>query len=264
MTWMNAYIDGKPVTPRAGKAVEVNALWYHALSLMYEWSQHLSHRTASGHNASYYQELLTQCKHSFQQRFWYATGHYLYDVVDGPEGDDTAIRPNQLFALSLNHPILDMEYGQQVLETVTEHLLTPYGLRTLSSREIHYRGRGSAGSGRREQQLSLHQGCVWPWLVGPYLDTLLRMWPQEREDPHLFREYVWRKGLQLLEPFRQRFQAMLLGTCEGILEGDEPHEPFPHNQFLASATSIGELLRSYNMLAQLCVPEAKAGIINVH
>lgn len=265
MTWMNAYIDGRPVTPRAGKAVEVNALWYHALSLMYEWSQHLSHRAASGHNASYYQELLTQCKCSFQQRFWYAAGHYLYDVVDGPEGDDTAIRPNQLFALSLNHPILDMEYGQQVLETVTEHLLTPYGLRTLSSREIHYYGRSSAGSARGEQQLALHQGCVWPWLIGPYLDTLLRMWPQsqEREDPHLFREYVWRKGLQLLEPFRQRFQAMLLGTCEGILEGNEPHEPLPHNQFLASATSISELLRSYNTLAQLCVPEAEAGIINV-
>src|SRR5260370_10705143 len=179
MTWMNAYIDGTPVTPRAGKPVEVNALWYHALSLMYEWSQHLSHRSASGPNGSYYQQLLTQCKHSFQQRFWYAAGHHLYDVVDGPEGDDTAIRPNQLFALSLGHPILDREYGQQVFETVTRHLLTPYGLCTLSSRETQYRGR--AGRTWREQQLAWHQGCVCPWLIGPCLDTVIKMWPESVE-----------------------------------------------------------------------------------
>jgi len=263
MTWMNAYIDGTPVTPRAGKPVEVNALWYHALSLMYEWSQHLNHRSTSGPNGSYYQQLLTQCKHSFQQRFWYAAGHHLYDVVDGPEGDDTAIRPNQLFALSLGHPILDIEYGQQVFETVTQHLLTPYGLHTLSSRETQYRGR--AGRTWREQQLAMHQGCVWPWLIGPYLDTVTRMWPQtlERQDPSLFREYLWRKGLQLLEPFREHFQRRLLGTCEGILDGDEPNEPLVRNQFLASAISIGELLRSYNILAQLCASEAEAGVTNV-
>jgi glycogen debranching enzyme len=263
MTWMNAYIDGTPVTPRAGKPVEVNALWYHALSLMYKWSQHLSHRSASGPNGSYYQQLLTQCKHSFQRRFWYAAGHYLYDVVDGPEGDDAAIRPNQLFALSLGHPILDIEYGQQVSETVTQHLLTPYGLCTLSSRETQYRGR--TGSTWREQQLALHQGCVWPWLIGPYLDTVIKMWsqPLERQDPSLFREYLWRKGLQLLEPFREHFQTRLLGTCEGILDGDEPNEPLLRNQSLASAISIGELLRSYNTLAQLCASEAEAGVINV-
>ncbi|HEY4033424.1 MAG TPA: amylo-alpha-1,6-glucosidase [Ktedonobacteraceae bacterium] len=265
MTWMNAYIDRTPVTPRAGKPVEVNALWYHALSLMYEWSQYFSHRNTFGHNASYYQQLLLQCKHSFQQRFWYAAGHYLYDVVDGPEGDDAAIRPNQLLALSLSHPLLDMEYGQQVLETVTEHLLTPYGLRTLASREISYRGRGSAGNTLKEQQLALHQGCVWPWLIGPYLDTQFRMWSQqsERRDPPLFREYQWRKGLQLLEPFREHFQTNLLGTCGGIFDGDEPYQPLPRNQFLASATSIGELLRSYNTLAQLSVREQRAGVINV-
>jgi glycogen debranching enzyme len=262
MTWMNAYIDGTPVTLRAGKPVEVNALWYHALSLMHEWSQHFSHRSTFGHNASYYQELLIQCKCSFQQRFWYPAGHYLYDVIDGPEGDDAAIRPNQLFALSLNHPILDMEYGQQVLDTVTEHLLTPYGLRTLSWKERQYRGHGSRERASREQQLALHQGCVWPWLIGPYLDALLRIWSQrqERQDPPLFREYQWRKGLQLLEPFRERFQANLLGTCEGIFDGDEPYKPLPRNQYLASATCIGELLRSYNTLAQLSVPEQQAGV----
>jgi hypothetical protein len=261
---MNAYIDGTPVTPRAGKPVEANALWYHALSLMYEWSEHFSYRSESGHNASYYQQLLIQCQHSFQQRFWYATGHYLYDVVDGPEGDDTSIRPNQLLALSLSHPILDIERGQQVLETVTQDLLTPYGLRTLSSKEAQYHGR--TGNTWREQQLALHQGCIWPWLIGPYIDASLNMWPQlvKRQDPHLFREYLWRKGLQLLEPFRERLQTWLLGTCEGILDGDRPHEPSQKNQFLASATSIGELLRSYNTLAQLCVSAQEAEIINVH
>ena len=262
MTWMNASLDGTPVTPRAGKPVEVNALWYHALSLMSEWSHYLSQRNVSRHDASFYQELSTQCKENFQRRFWYAAGRYLYDVVDGPEGNDPAIRPNQLFALSLRHPILDMEYGQQVFETVTKHLLTPYGLRTLSPREIQYRGRSGT---YREQQLALHQGCVWPWLVGPYFDTLIRMWPQppERQDTHLFREQLWRKGLQLLQPFWQRFQAMLLGTCEGVLEGNEPHEPLSHYQFLTSAMSIGELLRSYTMLAQFCVPAVETGIMGI-
>lgn len=265
MTWMNASIDGKPVTLRAGKPVEVNALWYHALSLMHEWSQSFSHKSAFGHNASYYEELLTQCKRSFQQRFWYPAGRYLYDVVDGPAGDDAAIRPNQLFALSLGHPVLDMEYQQQVFDTVTEHLLTPYGLRTLSFRETQYRGHGSRERVSREQQLALHQGCVWSWLIGPYLDTLLRMWSprQESQNPPIFREYQWRKGLQLLEPFRECFQANLLGTCEGIFDGNEPHKPLLRNQFLASATCIGELLRSYNTLAQLSVSEQQAGVLHI-
>lgn len=262
MTWMNAYVDGVPVTPRAGKPVEINALWYHALSLMYEWSQYFSHKRALEYHASYYQELLIQCKHSFQERFWYSAGRYLYDVVDGPEGDDAAIRPNQLFALSLSHPLLDMEYGQQVFDTVTEHLLTPYGLRTLSFRERAYYGHGSRAKASREQQLALHQGCVWSWLIGPYLDTLLRMWPQRQASP-LLREYQWRKGLQLLEPFRERFQANLLGTCEGIFDGNQPYEPLLQNPCLASATCIGELLRSYNSLAQLSVPEQQTGTINV-
>src|SRR5262249_28163709 len=153
---------------------------------------------------------------------WYTAGRYLYDVVDGPEGDDSSIRPNQLFAFSLGHSVLDIEYGQQVLETATRYLLTPYGLRALSFRESQYRGASSAEGTWREQHLILHQGCVWPWLIGPYLDTLLKMWsqPLEGQEPPLFREYLWRKGLQLLEPFRQRFQVKLLGTCEGILEGD--------------------------------------------
>jgi predicted glycogen debranching enzyme len=265
MTWMNASIDGIPVTPRSGKPVEVNALWYHALSLMHEWSQHISHRRAFRHDASYYQELLTQCKRSFQQRFWYPAGRYLYDIVDGPEGNDTSLRPNQLFALSLSHPILDMEYGQQVFDTVTEHLLTPYGLRTLSFQETQYCGHGSRERVSREQQLAFHQGCVWSWLIGPYLDTLLRMWSprQERQNPPLLREYQWRKGLQLLEPFRKRFETDLLGTCEGIFDGDTPYNPLPQNQFLASATCIGELLRSYTMLAQLSVSEQQTGVINV-
>lgn len=262
LTWMNAASDGTPVTLRAGKPVEVNALWYHALSLMAEWSDYLSHRNVSRHDASFYQELLTRCRDSFQRRFWYAAGHYLYDVVDGPAGDDAAIRPNQLFALSLRHSIIDMEYGQHIFETVTKHLLTPYGLRTLSAREMQYRGRaGTYG----EQQQALHQGCVWPWLVGPYIDALLRMRPQalEKQDSHLFYEHLWHKGLALLQPFRQRFEAMVLGTCEGIFEGDEPNEPLSQLQCLASATSIGELLRSYTMLAQLSIPAVETGILGV-
>ncbi len=255
LTWMDAYVNGDPVTRRAGKAVEVNALWFHALSLMHEWSQHLSHLGLYGQSPSYYQHLLSQCQRSFRDRFWYAEGHYLFDVIDGPDGNDASLRPNQLFALSLRYPILDLTYQQHVMEKVSQHLLTPYGLRTLAPDDSAYCGqtrtqkRGHAQWGKRSG--SPHQGSVWPWLVGPYLNAMLSVWsqPSSEQDQHLVQEYLWRKGLQLLEPLRERFTQGLLGMCEGVLDGDSPHQP--QGDSVASALSIGELLRSYHMLTQV-------------
>ncbi len=249
LTWMDATINGIPVTPRSGKPVEVNALWYYALSLMHEWSQYLKNRGCFGHMPSYYDELLTQCQKSFQQRFWYARGGYLYDVVDGPDGDDPALRPNQLFAISLRYSALDSSSRQVVFDTVARHLLTPCGLRTLAPYESTYRG--LMGKHQDEWMSSLHQGSVWPWLIGPYIDALLTMQCQSLEssqqDNSLCQEYLWREGLRLLEPFKGCFDRDLLGMCPATFDGDAPHHPGP---VPASALSISELLRIYDALAR--------------
>ncbi|MBV9616540.1 MAG: hypothetical protein JO031_13890 [Ktedonobacteraceae bacterium] len=257
LTWMNAVIDGVAVTPRAGKPIEVNALWYLALSLMVEWSQYLNSSRHLSHAASYYQELLTLCKRSLQQRFWYDQGHYLYDVVDGPDGDDASLRPNQLLALSLRHSALTREHRQSVFDVVTTHLLSPYGLRTLSPQDPAYRDH--IGQSWQEQQRALHQGSAWPWLLGPYTDVMLMLQDPfcdnlSSRDSRLFQEYLWRKGLLLLEPFEERFREGLLGMTEGVFDGDPPHSPA---QSCASATGTGELLRVYNMLARMQVTFAE-------
>ncbi|MBV9230918.1 MAG: glycogen debranching enzyme N-terminal domain-containing protein [Chloroflexi bacterium] len=249
LTWMDAAVDGLPVTPRAGKAVEVNALWYHALSLMHEWSQYLGHIRQSSYTPSFYEELMTQCKKSFQLRFWYDDGGYLYDVVDGPDGDDPRIRPNQLLALSLRHSVLDAQYRQSVFDVVTQHLLTPYGLRTLAPKEIEYCGRQS----ECQNEHTLHQGSVWPWLLGTYIDALLTMHSQSsdmhsQEDKSLCQEYLWRTGVQLLEPFKERLNAGLLGMCPAVLDGEAPHHA---GKCSALALNTGELLRIYDTLAQM-------------
>ncbi|HEU5231139.1 MAG TPA: amylo-alpha-1,6-glucosidase [Ktedonobacteraceae bacterium] len=249
LTWMNATMNGIPVTPRIGKPVEINALWYYTLSLLYEWSEYLNSRGYFGHTPDHYHELRTQCQHSFQQRFWYAESGYLYDVVDGPGGNDPALRPNQLFAISLRHSVLDNAFRQAVFDAVTQHLLTPYGLRTLAPHESAYRGH--MGKQQDGYMSALHQGSIWSWLIGPYIDALLTMQyePLEpsQQNNHLCREYLWRKSLQLLEPFKGCFDKGLLGMCPATFDGDAPHNPGPT---LASALSIGELLRIYDVLAK--------------
>ncbi len=253
LTWMNAIADGLPVTPRGGKPIEVNALWYAALSLMVEWSQHLNSSRYLSHTVSYYQELLTLCRRSIQQRFWYDEGRYLYDVIDGPSGDDHALRPNQLLALSLRYSAVASEQRQSVLDVVTRHLLTLRGLRTLSPQAATYRG--YLGRSGAEQQQAMHQGSVWTWLLGPYVDAILIRQDQSSgqlssRDSNLFQESLWHKGLRLLEPFEERFHEGLLGMSEGIFDGNSPHSV---GQNRASAVSTGELLRIYNLLAQVRV-----------
>ncbi len=256
LTWMNATVNGAPITPRAGKPVEVNALWFNALSLMHEWSQHFKNRGYFGCAPDYYHKLLTRCQISFQQRFWYADGSYLYDVVDGPDGADSALRPNQLFAISLRHSALDHSSRQAVFDAVTQHLLTPYGLRTLAPHESSY-----CGHIEKHQDGGLnthHQGSVWPWLIGPYIDALLTMQCQpfelSEQDNSLCQEYLWREGLRLLESFKSCLDRNLLGMCPAAFDGDAPYRPGP---VLASVLSVGELLRIYDILArqQIISPE---------
>lgn len=260
LTWMNATIDGRPVTPRSGKPVEVNALWYYALALMHEWSSYLECRGQMHYtsHAAYYQELMLKCKRSFNERFWYSPGGYLYDVVDGLEGDDPALRPNQLLALSLRYPVLDACHQHKVFDVITQQLLTPYGLRTLSPMDSTYRG--CLGESWRDHQAARHQGSVWTWLIGPYTEAMLAMrddYPSEygkAPDRDLCQEYLWRKGLLLLEPFRERFEHGLLGMCAGLCDGDAPHRTCLYQ---SSALSVAELLRIYNILAHMRTSHSK-------
>ena len=256
LTWMNATRGPHtPVTSRMGKAVEVNALWYHALSLMQEWSERFNREGHINSRAEVYEELRQRCRRSFNERFWYASGGYLYDVIDGPDGDDTSMRPNQLFALSLRHAVLDEAHRRPVLNAVTSHLLTPCGLRTLSPQAEGYEGRISQH--QEEQQSSLHQGSAWPWLIGPYVDALLRVdgqAPVNRKthtgETQKYQESVWHKGILLLDNFREQLRSDMFGTIGTVYDGDAPRHPHIH---MASAISIGEILRVYKLLAHMGV-----------
>jgi glycogen debranching enzyme len=256
LTWMNATREPHtPVTPRMGKAVEVNALWYHALSLMQEWSERFNREGHINSRAEVYEEQSQQCRRSFNERFWYASGGYLYDVIDGPDGNDTSIRPNQLFALSLRHAVLDEAHQRSVLNVVTSHLLTPCGLRTLSPQAEGYEGQISQH--QEEQQSSLHQGSAWPWLIGPYVDALLRVdgqAPVNRKNHDLeiqkYQESVWHKGIRLLDSFREQLRSDMLGAIGTVYDGDAPQYPHIH---LASALSTGEIVRVYKLLAHMGV-----------
>jgi len=251
LTWMNASVRGVPVTPRHGKPVEVNALWYNALSLMHEWSQLLLQMGRISHRTTYYQEQSIEHKHSFNERFWYPAGGYLYDAIDGPGGNDLSIRPNQLLAISLRYPVLEEEHQREVLELVTRQLVTPYGLRTLAPNEAGYQGH--LKENLEEQQRALYQGSAWPWLVGPYFDALLYVEGSSgsidsTRHNSLHLEQVWRKGLQLLEPFRKQLNEGMLGMLAAVFDGDAPHNS---GYTSASAISTGEILRVYKLLAHL-------------
>jgi glycogen debranching enzyme len=258
LTWMNASIDGEPVTPRSGKPVEVNALWYHALSLIQEWSQLLNQRGHSNQMAQKYAEQKELCWRSFHQRFWYQEGSYLYDVVDGPEGNDARLRPNQLLAISLRHAILQENKQKAVLDVVTRQLLAPAGLRTLAPRDPAYQG--VLPENQRALQSALHQGSVWPWLIGPYVDALLKADRQPSRDGatetydagrvDVYKERAWLKALQILEPFRQLMEKHLLGSISRTYSGNAPYEGSAHPQ-LASAISVGEILRIYKVLTHM-------------
>ncbi|HEY7398613.1 MAG TPA: amylo-alpha-1,6-glucosidase [Gaiellaceae bacterium] len=152
LTWMDARIDGVPVTPRAGKAVEVNALWLRALDV-----------------ASGFERLRETAAASFVRRFVRADGQGLLDVVDGPGGDDASVRPNQLLAVSLPGGPLDADAARSVVDVCSRSLLTPLGLRSLSPDDARYRPYHRGGPAERDA--AYHQGTVWPWLLGPYVDA---------------------------------------------------------------------------------------------
>ncbi|HTL46453.1 MAG TPA: amylo-alpha-1,6-glucosidase [Verrucomicrobiae bacterium] len=221
LTWMDAKVDDWVVTPRRGKPVEIQALWYNALRLMEEWSA-VCEPSCGG----FFADLAARVHESFHKRFWYAEGRYLYDLVDGEKGDDAKLRPNQIFTLSLRHPLLKKDYGPAVLESVRDKLFTPFGLRTLApgdpEYQPHYRG------DRRARDAAYHQGSVWPWLIGHYLSA----WHAVHGDKEAF------------QVFQDAMQRHLADDGIGsISEVFDAEAPFEAGGCIAQAWSVAEALR---------------------
>ncbi|GER89343.1 glycogen debranching protein [Dictyobacter vulcani] len=225
LTWMDAKVGDWVVTPRFGKPVEINALWYYALTAMEGWAVRLST------DAAQYGHLRTLVRQHFATRFWYADGGYLYDVVDvaGVAGqNDASLRPNQLFAASLTRDLLSEQQVESLFQRVTEQLFTPVGLRSLSPQDPAYQNH-FAGS-REQRDGAYHQGAVWQWLIGPYVDVHLQL----HNDPAAL--------IPLLEPFVQQLWETCLGT---ISELAEPEPPFINGGCFAQAWSVAEVLRCW-------------------
>jgi predicted glycogen debranching enzyme len=225
LTWMDAKVDDWVVTPRRGKAVEINALWYNALRLLEGWLRAEGENTAARPIA----ELADRARASFNARFWYEPGGYLYDVVDGEAGDDAACRPNQLLAISLDHPVLDEERWAPVVETVRRELLTPVGLRSLAPGHPDYKR--SYHGDLRTRDAAYHQGTVWAWLIGPMVDAWLRVHPDDRAGAR-----------HLLTGFTGHLGEACVGSISEVFDAEEPYTP---RGCVAQAWSVADVLRCW-------------------
>jgi predicted glycogen debranching enzyme len=222
LTWMDAKVGDWVVTPRRGKAVEINALWYNALSLLTQWLRDARHPEAdeiAGHA-----ELTRQ---SFNRRFWNESRGCLYDVIDGENGDDASFRPNQIFAVSLPHPVLDRQYWRPVVDAVEQKLLTPFGLRSLAPDEPDFKSRYFGDL--RARDAAYHQGTVWAWLIGPFIDAWLKVHPDKRE-----------KARGLLAGFETVVAEAGIGSISEIFDAEPPFTP---RGCMAQAWSVAEVLR---------------------
>lgn len=226
LTWMDAKVGDWVVTPRIGKPVEIQALWYNALRIMENLARDFGNVEASKR----YRAMADQAKQSFNASFWNAASSCLYDVVDG-NGRDASIRPNQILAVSLEHTMLPPEKARQVVETVERELLTPYGLRTLSTKDPQYRGVYEGGP--RERDSAYHQGTVWPWLIGPFVTAYLKVNSGTQKSKQHAKEWLGSVYAHLFEAG--------LGQISEIFSGDPPHLP---GGCIAQAWSVSEILRA--------------------
>ena len=224
LTWMDAKVGDWVVTPRRGKAVEICALWYNALRLLEGWAREEEGDAVAGP----FTDLAEKCRASFNRRFWNADHGCLFDVLDGPDGhNDPAIRPNQVFAISLDHPVLDAGRWKPVLEVVREKLLTPVGLRSLAPGSPDYKPRYFGDL--RSRDAAYHQGTVWAWLIGPFVDAWMRAHPDDRVGAAL-----------LLDGFRAHLSEACVGSISEIFDAEAPFTP---RGCIAQAWSVAEVLR---------------------
>ena len=222
LTWMDAKVDDWVVTPRRGKAVEINALWYNALRLLEGWLRDEQRadeaQRIAGHAA--------RAQDSFNQRFWYEPGGYLFDVIDGAHGDDAACRPNQILAISLPHAVLDPARWPAVVETVRTRLLTPVGLRSLAPGHPDYKAKYYGDL--RSRDAAYHQGTVWAWLIGPFIDAWKKIHGDKKQE------------LAFLKAFEDHLRDAGVGSISEIFEAQPPHRPVG---CFAQAWSVAEVLR---------------------
>ncbi len=231
LTWMDAKVDDWVVTPRRGKAVEINALWYNALCLLEKWARGQGDdglaRQAAEHAA--------RTRESFNRRFWYEEGGYLYDVVDAENGgNDNSCRPNQVLAISLDNPVLDPSRWSAVMDVVTRKLLTPVGLRSLAPGSPDYKAKYYGDL--RSRDAAYHQGTVWAWLIGPYIDAWLKLHPGENAEAR-----------KLLEGFAPHLDDQCIGSISEIYDAEPPYTP---RGCVAQAWSVAEVLRCWVKTAQ--------------
>ena len=243
LTWMDAKVDGWVVTPRRGKAVEINALWYNALRLTEKWLRAIAEQEQAESRASHHRKLAEdiagdahRAHESFNRRFWYEQGGYLYDVVDGEDGkDDPACRPNQVLAISLDYPVLDPSRWHSVVRVVHDKLLTPVGLRSLAPDHRDYKRRYFGDL--RTRDAAYHQGTVWTWLIGPFIDAWLRVHPGDVSGA---REFLQGCVAQLGST------DACTGSISEIFDAEPPYTP---RGCVAQAWSVAEVLRCYKSLS---------------
>ena len=225
LTWMDAKVGDRVITPRHGKPVEIQALWYNALRVM----EDLAGRFNDPNTKHEYGAMADKAETSFNKLFWNEQAGCLYDVIDG-EIRDASIRPNQVIAISLTNTMVSKERAVSILRVIERELLTPRGLRTLSPSDQNYTGRYEGGPGSRDG--AYHQGTVWPWLMGPYITAYVKTFGRE----------AGRKFAAMwLENFQQHLQEACLGQVSEIFDGDAPHAP---RGCVAQAWSVAELLRA--------------------
>lgn len=226
LTWMDAKVGDWVVTPRRGKAVEINALWYNALRLLEGWLREVGDLAAD--------EIKTaadQTFESFNRRFWNEADRGLFDIVDGEHRDDPACRPNQIFAISLDHPVLDQRRWHDVLETVRTRLLTPVGLRSLAPGHPEYKSKYYGDL--RARDAAYHQGTVWAWLIGPFIDAWRRVYPDRFDECR-----------QFLAGFQDHLSEACIGSISEVFDAEAPYTP---RGCVAQAWSVAEVLRCWAM-----------------
>lgn len=235
LTWMDAIVEGETATPRQGKAIEINALWYSSLCWAQQWAERLSQTVTGGdevpnyeNHARHFAQQAEQVKVSLQ-KFWNARQHYFYDLIDPGDLPNPQLRPNAVIALSLSHCGFATDHAQQALQTARDRLLTPYGLRSLDPADPQYMGRYIGDP--RHRDYAYHQGTVWSWLIGPFIRAWTRFYPNE--------PLPWNPR-PLLKHFEQ---DVCLGSISEIFDGDVPHAP---QGAIAQAWSVAEVVRHWD------------------
>lgn len=227
LTWMDAKVGDWVVTPRSGKAVEINALWYNAVAV--------AQKLARAFGDASFEKMCAQTKKktaaSFEAAFWNTDTNCLYDVLDG-ENKDGSVRPNQIFALSLPNRMLSREREQSILQVVHDELVTPYGLQSLSRQDSAYAGH--YGGDPHERDGAYHQGTVWGWLIGPFVTSWVRL----NGGPTKARE----QARSFLSRFEQHLHEAGLCNISEIFDGNPPHTS---RGCFAQAWSVAEVLRAY-------------------